>query len=565
MTKKTPELVGLSFSQGDETWHKLRRRCLDDLFFFNSSVLGYADLFPLEDTTHLIMHKFIERQTGVPDIDEAPVQLLLQPRETGKSSTATIGHAIQMACGNPNIAILIANESADLAQDFLKTIKQHFESNQFLRALFPEVVPADFNKTEWSATRATLQRNTRRPEATFSAIGVGGNVVGHHFDRILTDDLISRKAAEGAKAGSWTLMESANFWVTTLRPLLSIGARPFPWVRFCGTRWYPGDSYEFIERTFSHGEKPRRYRIKARCADGTVVSRVVTRCGDLATMTVSGIENGVAVFPKIWSLDRCSDYRFENAELFAANVLNDPVASDVRVFQDPWLRYWELANPDTIHYVADDGSHRYVLLANLHKILVVDPAFSASKDSDRSALVVLGSDYETGKRLVLDAQAEKVEPADLVEDVLNAAKRWRVSTVYIESVAQQLGFIQFAQTAARAQNAHFGIEVVKPGGRNKDLRIEAISSYFKNGKVLVHRSQLDLLAEYGRYRPGAKYYRDLLDALAYAIEKAPVISLPQNRAAGAERTEAKRHELRDYYARRGFPVQGASADFTRDW
>src|SRR3989442_12921880 len=122
-------------------WLKRRKRALGDLFFFASNVLGYANYFPLDPDTHLLLCRFLERRTGQADIDCAPIQKCEMPRGTGKTSLGTVARAIQMACANPNISILIANEKAETAESFLATIKSQFETNDQLRTLFPEVVP----------------------------------------------------------------------------------------------------------------------------------------------------------------------------------------------------------------------------------------------------------------------------------------------------------------------------------------------------------------------------------------------------------------------------------------
>lgn len=512
------------FKQGSPEWAKLRQRALTDLFWFAGTVLGYADIFPFEAETHLMLCKFLERHTGLPDLDEAPMQLVLWPRETGKSSIATIATAIQEACRNPNVAILIANEKQLLAQDFLKSIKHHFQSNDFLRALFPEVIPPDFKDTEWSQTRATLQRTAARPEPTFDTIGVGGAVTGRHFDIILCDDLISKEAVDNARTGSWTVMESANFWLTTLRPLLSVGAKPFPWIRLTGTRWYPRDVYEVAEEKFSHGESWRRYQVKVKLPSGQTIAREARRAGDIAMMSVAAVEQGRYVFPKIWPAERCQHMREENPELFAAFIMNDPSDEAVVTFKQDWIsdRRWERLDPNVVYYTKDDGTKHYAELAEMRKILVCDPAFTLGADSDRSAIVILGLDTEYNKYLVLEAVAQKVDSSVLVRDVIDYAGRWDVDTIFIESVAQQLGFIQYVQTEARQRGVTIPIDVVKPGGRGKDLRIAGLASYFQDGKVLFHASQHDLFEEYRKFRPGTKYYRDLLDALAYAVEKLPI-------------------------------------------
>lgn len=535
----------LDFKQGDARWTALRKRALADLHWFAGTVLGYADLFPMSAETHLLFCRFLERRTGVTDLDEAPFQKSETPRGTGKTTLGTVAHAIQLACANPNIAILIANERQETADGFLAAIKAHFETNEFLRALFPEVIPPDFAKTTWAASKATLQRTSHRPEPTFQTIGVGGTVTGTHPDIIIVDDPISKEAMENARVGAWQIMERVNRWVNALKLLLNQQARPFPWIRINGTRWWQGDTYEYAEKTFGYGEEKRRYLLRAKLPTGAHVSREVYRVGDLAVYRAAAIEEGAAIYPDIWPLDALAKLRADDPELFSCNMMNDPTDAAVRTFQDAWLRYYDRADPTLLCYRRDDGTMRYVHESDLRKVMVVDPAFTAGGAGARAALVVTGTDADTGKQLVLEARAERAEPRDLAIDILNLAKKHRLSTIYIESVAQQIAFLQFVQAEARTRGLAIAVEAVRPGGRNKDLRIEALAAYFKAGQILVHRSHLDLLQEFAAFRPGARF-KDLLDALAYCAEKWTPVS-PAN-ASASRRSES---QLDSYYARRG--------------
>lgn len=535
----------LAFAQGSDEWHQWRKRSLTDLFFFNSVVLGYANRFALEEDTHLVPHKFLERRTGIIELDTAPMQLILWPRETGKSTCGTRGHAIQLACANPDIAILLVNEKQETAADFLSEIKQQFEQNDLLRFLFPEVIPEDFNKTTWSATRATLRRTSSRPECTFETIGVGGTVTGKHYDVILCDDLISQEAAENAKAGSWLIMERVSRWTTRLRPLLSSGFQPFPWIRFIGTHWFYDDTYDSIEETFGHGEEPKRYLVQAKLQSGKRLVREASRRGDLAIMKIAAIENGLAVFPKIHPLDKLAKMRQENPEDFAALMMNDPSGEEVRTFHDAWLRYWQMVDRDMACYDGDNGQKRYVRFHDLHKVMLVDPAFTSNPESARSAILVVGSDMEGKKHLVLEAYATQVEPGDLVVEIVNKMSNWGVSRVFIESVAQQSALLQLVRDKCQERGVPLTLEELKPGGRKKDIRIEAMGPYIKGGTILFHSLQLDLLEEYRRFRPGARY-KDLLDALAYFPEIAPRFA----GMAGGNASERSRQGLEAYLARR---------------
>ena len=542
---QTPMAGALAFTQGDDRWLAYRHRFTTDLFWGASVVLGYANLFPCEPETHLLPTRFLERRTGIPDLDLAPIQLGLWPRETGKSSIGTVASAVQEACADPNTAILLANEVADNAEDFLKAIKYQFETNELLRALFPEVIPKD-GETEWSATRASLKRTTGRPEPTFDAIGVGGTKTGKHYNRIIGDDLISRKVAESIRLGSKAALGEVNFWIKTLNPMLSQSALPFPWIRFLGTRWWLGDSYDLILEMFGHGEEARTYRLKATLPTGAVVSRDASRVGDLAVMKISAIEDGRATFPKIHPMDRLIALRQEDPELFACNMLNDPSNAAVRTFQDAWLHYWHWIDPRTISYRDDQAQPHTVFLDNLHTLMVVDPAFTAQGRGSRAATIVTGTDYATGKHLVLHATAQRLEPRDLVADLLHVAKRLKVPRIFIESVAQQMAFIQFVQREAVAQGLPVSIETVRPGGRAKDIRIECLAAYYKAGMLYLNADQHDLLTEYRSFKPGA-IYKDLLDALAYASEQ-----WPQGVGTGGfDRRQFSQRQLDAYRARRG--------------
>lgn len=551
MLWKRCRLTDLSFKVGDERWKKLRERALLDLFWFNDIVLGYGDLFPLKPETHLLFHKFMERKTGNGAIDSAPIQLVMMPRGCGKTTCGTRGQAIQLACANPNISILIANERQENANAFLSEIKAQFEHNDLLRALFPEVIP-DFRNTTWAAEAATLKRERSRPEPTFLTIGVGGTVTGMHFDVILCDDLISRDAMENARAGAWGIMDKTNRWVNQLKPLLNPQATPFPWIRFIGTSWWKDDTYAYLEKAFTYEEARQGVRLSAKLPTGGTVSHDAWRAGDLAVFKMRAEENGKAVFPAIYDLDELARLRQLDPELYACNFLNDPVDAAVRTFQDAWLRYYTWVDQRVVSYRMDDGGTRHISTDDLSKILVCDPAFTATGQGARSAIVVVGTDLDTGKHLVLEALAERVEPGDLLNDILNTAATRKVKRVFIEAVAQQIGFINHVQSEAARRNLGISIETVKPGARAKDIRIESLSSHFRSGTVLVASNMLDFLREFSSFRPGSRL-KDLLDALAYCAELWPNVSHPS--APGSDTRTKQRTELSDYYRKRGFPQQ----------
>jgi hypothetical protein len=543
-------MTTFEFATGSEEWHKYRKRALNDLYWFCANVLGLSEHFALYPETHILPLRFAERKTGIADLDDAPYQLILWPRDTGKSSCITVGRTLQRICANPDTAIMIANEKEETAADFIAGIKHQIQTNEFLRHLFPEIVPPDFNKVVWAATRAEVNRTTGRPEPTVDCIGVGGTKTGKHYDMIVCDDLISRESMENARSGNWTIMHKVNRWVNQLPPLLSHSAKPFPQITFIGTRWWTGDTYEHIEESLGKGEEPKRYRIKARLPSGKVVSRDAYRVGNLAVIIISAIENGKYAFPEIWSEEKIQDMLIVDPELAACNLFNNPSNAAIRTFQDDWLRYWRYSDAEgrTITYPDEDGALKSLSVKSLYRIITVDPAASSNEEGARNAIVVLGTDQASGKHFVLDVIASHDDPEDMITNILNTAQRWGVNRVYIELAGQQLYVIQWTEKEARRRNYPLTVEHLKPGGRNKDLRISGLTVPFKNGALFVHRSQTALIVdEYRHYRPGAKK-RDVLDALAYALEVAPK---PVGNRMGMDPEQRAKMQLNHYLQRRG--------------
>lgn len=171
-------------------------------------------------SAHYAMCLFAERATGIPEIDSARVRLIQVARGFGKSLLVTKGLALQQLLRHNDYSIGLANETQRMADKFLGMIKLEFETNDLLRALWPERL-IDPRKTTWSASEIVIAR--KKPRATSPsvlAVGAGGTVTGTHTDHWIIDDMISREAAENALRGSFTEIESMNRWLSQIEPLL---------------------------------------------------------------------------------------------------------------------------------------------------------------------------------------------------------------------------------------------------------------------------------------------------------------------------------------------------------
>lgn len=558
MTTATPpdgpdeqHVAGFTFREGDAEWKRLRNLCLTDLYWFCSIVLDYGDKVPMREHSHRALCRIAEGRTGNPAIDDRHVQRLELPRDWGKTTTITQGLTTQLICGNPNISILICNEKKENAQDFLGSIQWHFEHNDLLRALFPEVIPQDFNATVWSASRMNVRRTTGRKEPTVFVTGVGGTVTGMHPDVIIVDDMISREAMENARAGSWQIMQQTNRWINQLRPLIS--KQYAKWrIYFIGTRWWHGDSYDHITKAYGYGESPVTYTLRLPLPDGSGVQVLTASvAGDLVTFKRAAIENGRSSFPEKWSLDDLAKMRIVDEALFACNMMNNPADERTATFKESYLQYYEWQSEHQISYVDATGKKYVKSLSDLDVLLFCDPGgFGVRQIDDRArpAVIVAGDD-RNGTYPILDIYNEQDTFLACIAQIVAWCTRYPVRKIYVERAGQQAAFAQVLREELRKAELDTVVDdtTLKPGSTQKEVRILALEPYFQRGQILVGRGPAfhTFREQYTQFPRTAR--KDVLDVLAYLPRVVkPKLGQSQNKNAAARHAE----ELQRFRQRR---------------
>ena len=537
----------LQVQQGSPEWDALRARSLTDLYWFASVVLNYAERVPLVAHAHRLLCNFIERRTGATLLDNARFRKIELARGWGKT-TLILAYIIQRTCADPNIAILLANEKEQTACDFLHEIKTQFETNEFLRALFPEVIPPDFHATTWSASRIIVQRTSGRKEPTVATVGVGGTVIGLHFDLIVVDDAISREAMENARAGSWQIIRQVNRWIHQLRPLLNPSYQPFPEIVFIGTRWWHGDCYEHIEDHFGRGEPQQVVALRLKL-DTEVQQVLAYRVGDLAVFRRPAIEDGRAAFPEKWTLEELANIRFGDETLFACNFMLAPADEATTTFKASWLRTYSWLDTHRVLYVDAQGAKRIVETNSLDVLIFVDPGgFSTrgTEDRARAAAVVVGS-TGAGEHLLLDCYSEKDTFLACCRKVASFATLYGPRKIVVELAGQQAAFIEVLRRVLEDAGVQTPLEAVKPGIKSKETRILGLEPLFQRGQIYLGSGSNfhEFRTQYQQFPRSARF--DVLDALAYLPE---FVKRQPNRAM---RTPERRREeeLAMYYQRRG--------------
>lgn len=522
----------LQIEQGSHEWKRLRHLCLNPepgkrsaLYFLAGTVIGMEGLIPMTVQAHYSLCLFAERATGIPDIDNARIQLIQVPRGFGKSALVTKCRAIQELLKNDDWSIGIANEKQDLANAFLDQVKLEFMQNEFLQALFPERIPPDFRKTTWAADRIVLPRKHPRPTSpSVLASGVGATVTGVHVDEWIVDDPISQNAAENALRGSFSEIEATNRWMHRLEPLLCSPKRDK--ITVIGTPWWVGDTYHYIEGTeeepglWGHGEPLQTYTWNLLLPDGTRQTLQLYRRGEMAIYRRPAItESGHSIFPERWTLEELRMIERQDPSFFQANYMLNPAEGGATLFNLDWLKTYELDGPRKhIHYRDQYDQLRSVRIRDLTIYISVDPAFSDSKAAARTAIPVVGTN---GKEFFLleDFAERGMGPKDIAAKIAEFTTRYRPHTIFIETVVAQRALLEPIRAALKAARLPYEPiihEIGSHGRKSKEMRIYGLEPWFKGGQFYVHPSQTNFKQEFSSFPRGN--LRDTLDALSFQVE-----------------------------------------------
>jgi hypothetical protein len=456
---------------------------------------------------HRPVCELMERH-GKPGWKRLMVQM---PRGSLKSTIFTRTGALWRVVRDSNTTIAIFNEKVERVEKWLLAIQSIVSGHPLFRTLWADLIPPGVAKGDkrtrprdwkWSSKEMVFVRTkTGIPEATITAMSVGGASAGGHWEWHYWDDLISVEARD-----SKIVMQSVKDWTDTA---IYLGLSPALLNAWCScTRWAYDDVYEHLRKSHS-------FRLYRRAA----------------------IENGETSWPSDsndaglgWTTKELLREQEKNPVSFSGQMQNSPAAGDNLTFQPSWFRKCALDTLGEVEHVVHldyDGSQslieeeppRTVPVAELSKILLVDPAPSDESERKRepdarTAMVMRGIDA-WGRRYTLDIWVGREEPMTEIRRMLKMLEQWGADRIGIEEVNFSKVYGPFVKYVATRE-----FEVVpryvglRPGRREKSARIRAYASSAAGGwEHVLDGARAALLEEAIPYPYGATV--DILDASAY--------------------------------------------------
>jgi hypothetical protein len=453
----------------------LRIECREDLFFLCFGILGYREM-TLQAHGALCQFMVAEPQQR---------RLVLMPRGHFKSSICTVGDSIRLPLKNPNIRILIINETATNAEGFLTEIKQHWTNNQLLRDLFPELIPEKLigPGSWWRQDQACLNRTAIYKEPTWSALGVGGAAVSRHFNRIKADDL----AGEAAKASD-TIMKATVAWNRSIEPLL--------------TR-HTIDSEDMIDWI---GTRKGLYDLYA---------DIMARYRNLAIFSREPIEDGKPILPSMFSIERFHEMMETAPEEWMSDYMNNPMGDGQQTWGARALRDFAIVGR-AVRYKDDLGDLYEWTIDDLDRFTIVDQnaGDKGPKKVDKAAVVTYGVS-PLNQIFTLETFSGRPNPDELLDVTIRQLQTWGSRAVGFEKAGQQNLKFHFLKCCKELRKFWTIVDLM-PGNMEKKKRIkDALDTPIRQSKFFTLREQTELRSQLFRYPQLPEHDWDLIDTTGY--------------------------------------------------
>lgn len=405
---------------------------------------------------------------------------------THNSTIITFGLTIQNILNDPNVTIGIFSHSRPIAKSFLLQIKQEFESNKKLQAWFPDILyknPAR-ESPKWSEDGGISVIRTQNPkEQTIEAWGlVDGQPTSKHFRVLVYDDVVTKESVTTPE-----MIQKTTEALELSYNLGSYGGHR----RFIGTRYRYNDTYQTI------------------MTRGTVKTRVYP-CTDDGTATGT---------PVLWDKETLVEKRRDMGPYtFAAQCLIDPVADKAQGFKRDWLKYYKNA---------PSGS--------MNVYILVDPAHSKKKESDYTAMAVIGIGRDDNY-YVLDMIRDRLNLTERTDRLIDLHMKWRPLAVGYERYGVQAD-IEHIRDMQERKNYRF--EITELGGRlAKFDRIKGLIPLLEQGRFYLPETMnkadyegrvVDLVSvfveeEYMSFPVGV--HDDMIDCMARILDEKLEVNAP---------------------------------------
>lgn len=438
------------------------------------------------------------------DLEGPRERLVLIPRNHLKSSVCTIAHTIQWIINYPNVRILISSGTGDQVKGFLRAIREHFQTNEMFRYLYPEFVPQgknvkDFgNQDSFTAPCRTLIR----PETTVASVSVGAVVAGAHYDVIKHDDMVDKENIRTPEQ-----IQNVKNHFGFLDPLLQRVDKGAGrgWTDVIGTRYDYSDLYGALI------DASRKKEENGQKSDWLILEQSAIVKGDL-----SDPEHCETLWPERFparELLRIADDPTRGWPHLSSQYLMNPRPDSAGLVEKESEIVW--VPPDVIRKI-----YAYLSLRVTVDLAGMEPSTNKLADNDYTVITLSGFGRD-GTLYVLTVMRGRYTPFEVIDLLFKlSALHPRLLDIKVEKEAHARVLLPFLKREMAKRIKWLPIvEIHRDNRTSKQQRIKGLQPWFRNGSIKFADNQVHKLAIIDEIMRFPKYaHDDILDTIADAMQ-----------------------------------------------
>jgi len=434
-------------------------------------------------------------------------RLVMLSRGLAKS-TMCIAYVLWRIYRNPNIRVLLGNNSKRLGRAFIRELRQYLENPHLQKTVWdvrPHIrgalVPALNTKSRaerakslqelgyddsyiteavdtkviWSMEAIQVIRQENLKEPTVQLVSLGALVTGEHYDLVILDDVVDMQNSQ-SEGKADTVIE----WTRDLESVLD-PSRPykikFPttsskvvedWVGeeiiTVGTPYYSHDLYAYLEANAEDmGLEVFKRNIYVNNEDDSQGYTWPQRLGE--------------------DVVERRRRRLNDARLFASQYLLKVTDKAGTGFTIPEHKYF------SDYELLDDGQIRIILpnkeTRDIVPNLVLDPAATTKETSDYSVLVIGGYDAK-GELFILEARHYRESISKVIAEIIRLHKEYALRFARVEAVGGFAAIPGILREHCVEKGVRLGIIPFAPTGRKEDRIHYQLEPIFTNDAIYFH-------------------------------------------------------------------------------
>ena len=458
--------------------------------------LQRPDLTDTQGQHHIeLVRKFNEAEAR-----ENVRQIWVLPPGSGKTTTLEL--LVSWYIGkHPDHRVIYACYNLELATDSGRRIRDYV-NNDIHQQVFPGCKLAQDSKS--------IQRLFTSKRGMFIAAGVRGTITGRRANLFVIDDPIKDREMALSDLDRKKRQEWIK-WVVETRTV------PGCVILLQNTRWHEDDVAGWLMRKL--GVKG------AKTSDGLDGMYDYVHFASIAEQDEGWRNEGDPLWPqagytKEWLLEK---QRTMGLQEFNCVHQGRPSSIEGNMFKRIWLE----SGPDGRSRLIDP-----VDWGEMNRYILVDPAGSKSKQSDYTAMIVVGLSSDENY-YILDIVRDKLSLTERIKKLFDLQKKYRPLAIGYEEYAFQSDIQAIRMEMERIN--YRNMNIVPLGGKGKRTskygRIEPLQSLFQTGRIylLKHYFYTDYMGqerdlaldfvedEYVVY-PVPRGHDDMLDALSRIVD-----------------------------------------------